>query len=127
MRWNRWTRSPRGWRPDGHSLHPQAGTFTVFVVFPLLLLATAPDAAYWYRMVPTGPRRFALEISGLYPEDATHDAAAMEDEKGRLLAIHLEDIPMCARTQTGLESANAFLGPLSHLESGLVHFRNWLM
>jgi hypothetical protein len=50
----------------------------------------------------------------------------METAKAQLTAIHLEDIPMCARTQAGLEAANATLGPLSKLEEGIARFRVWL-
>ena len=120
--------STRQWIELRHSRHPQAGTFTVYVVFPFFLLAVSDpgETAYWYRMVPKGPERIALEIVGLMPKGRADDAAEVEALRGQLMAIHLEDIPVCERTQAGLRSADAVLGPLSKLEAGLGEFRKWL-
>lgn len=110
-----------------HSRDPQAGTFVVHVVLPHFLLAVfePEDAAYWYRMVPLGPERIALEIVGLFPPDVAGDAAAMAAAKDQTLAVHFEDIPMCARVQAGLRAPDAVLGPLSPLEDGIRRFRAW--
>jgi phenylpropionate dioxygenase-like ring-hydroxylating dioxygenase large terminal subunit len=122
------TPSTNQWIELRHPNHPDAGTFTVFVVFPMFLLAVSDpvNAAYWYRMIPKGPARIELEIVGLFPPDIAADPAAMEMAKAQLTAIHLEDIPMCARTQAGLEAANATIGPLSKLEEGIARFRSWV-
>ncbi len=116
------------WIELRHSRHPEAGTFSVYTVFPFFMLARSDpaEAAYWYRMVPLGPARIELEIIGLFPPAAAADAAAMEETKAEVLAIHLEDIPVCERVQAGLASPAAVLGPLSPLEAGLARFRTWV-
>ena len=120
-------RSTGHWIELAHSNHPQAGTFVVYVIYPLFLLALSdPGFATWYRMVPLGPARIGLEIIGLFPPEQLADTAHVETLKAQLTAIHLEDIPMCERTQAGLQAANATLGPLSPLETGVASFRNWV-
>ncbi|HEV2366137.1 MAG TPA: aromatic ring-hydroxylating dioxygenase subunit alpha [Caulobacteraceae bacterium] len=120
--------STPGWIELRHTVDPQMGTFTVFVVFPLFLLAVSDPhgSAYWYRMVTLGPERIALEIVGLFEPELAADAAEMEAARAQVLAIHLEDIPMCERVQAGLNSPDAALGPLSHLEAGVARFRDWV-
>ncbi|HWA62672.1 MAG TPA: aromatic ring-hydroxylating dioxygenase subunit alpha [Caulobacteraceae bacterium] len=116
------------WVELTHSTHPEAGTFTVYTVFPSFMLAIAEPGewAYWYRMVPEGPERFSLEILGLFPPEAIGDVGAIEAATAQLTAIHLEDIEMCQRTQAGLRAPDAALGPLSPLEAGIARFRAWV-
>jgi phenylpropionate dioxygenase-like ring-hydroxylating dioxygenase large terminal subunit len=116
------------WIDLRHPVHPVAGELRVLVVFPLLLIALTPasGAATWYRLNPTGPEEIELEIVGLHPPEALADAEATERARTTLWAIHQEDIPMCERTQAGLKSPDAVLGPLSPLEAGLARFREWL-
>jgi phenylpropionate dioxygenase-like ring-hydroxylating dioxygenase large terminal subunit len=120
--------STADWIELRHSTHAAAGTFTVWVVFPTFMLALSDPgpSAYWYLMTPLGPDRIDLEIVGLFPADKAADAAAMEASKAQLLAIHLEDIPMCERVQAGLAAPDAVLGPLSPLEIGVAKFRTWV-
>ncbi|WP_309644092.1 aromatic ring-hydroxylating dioxygenase subunit alpha [Phenylobacterium sp.] len=111
------------WIELAHSHHPLAGTFTVYVVFPMLMFAVSEpdDMVVWYRMTPTAADRFHLTITGLFPAGA--DAAAIETYRAQLQAIHLEDIPICERVQAGLSSQGARLGPLSPLEEGIARFQ----
>ncbi|HEX2591374.1 MAG TPA: aromatic ring-hydroxylating dioxygenase subunit alpha [Rhizomicrobium sp.] len=122
------TASNDKWIELHHSSHPDFGTFSVYVIYPTFLFALSEPAtsAFWYRMTPLGPERIALDIIGLFPEEIAADAAAVEASKAQLMAVHLEDIPMCERTQSGLKSADAVLGPLSHLEAGVASFRDWV-
>ena len=116
------------WIEIRHPQHPEAGTLEVFVVFPLFLLAMTPanGGAVWYRMTPLGPERIDLEIVGLHPPAAAADPGLMEAAKAGVLAVHLEDIPVCERVQAGLRSSDAVLGPLSPLEAGVARFREWV-
>ncbi len=122
------TPSTAHWIDIRHPVHPEAGELRVFVVFPYFMLAgTAPhESVVWYRMNPTGPERIELEIVGLYGPEAAADADAMARAQAQLWAIHQEDIVVCARTQAGLRSPDATLGPLSALEAGVTRFRAWL-
>ena len=122
------TPSTDRWIDIRHPVHPQAGELRVFVVFPYFMLAgTAPhESVVWYRMNPIGPERIELEIVGLYLPAAAADAEAMARAKAQLWAIHQEDIVVCARTQAGLKSPGAVLGPLSRLEAGVARFREWV-
>ncbi|MBS0412258.1 MAG: hypothetical protein JSR86_20225, partial [Proteobacteria bacterium] len=69
--------------------------------------------------------RIELEIVGLFPPEVAEFAEAMEGAKAQILAVHMEDIPMCERVQKGLRAPDATLGPLSPLEAGLARFRAW--
>ncbi len=131
------------WIDLTHSLDAEKGSLRVFVIFPTFLLAiveppgagrpvgepsvaTPFDGVVWYEMIPTGPERITLDIVGYFPADRAADAKAMAEQKALALAIHEEDIPVCARTQAGLRSPDAVMGPLSPLESGLALFRSWV-
>jgi len=116
------------WIDLRHPTHPEAGALEVYVVFPLLLLALTPASggAAWYRLSPLGPERLELEIIGLYPPEIAADAARMARSKAEIIAIHQEDMAVCARVQAGLRSPDAVLGPLSPLEAGIARFRRWV-
>ncbi len=131
------------WIDLTHSLDPEKGSLRVFVIFPMFLLAivepppgegaaTEPpgprpfDGVVWYEMIPTGPEQITLDIVGYFPPERAADRDAMAAQKALALAIHEEDIPVCARTQAGLRSPDAVMGPLSPLESGLALFRDWV-
>jgi phenylpropionate dioxygenase-like ring-hydroxylating dioxygenase large terminal subunit len=113
------------WIDLTHSLHPERGRLRVFVIFPMFLLAInePADSVVWYDITPLGPGRIALDIVGLYPPERAADAEAMAAESAISFAIHSEDVPVCERTQAGLGSPDAVMGPLSPLESGLAAFR----
>lgn len=117
------------WIDLRHPNHPQAGELEVYVIFPLLLLAATPmsGGAVWYRMTPLGPEKIDLEIVGLYPADVAADAAYMATSQDQIVAIHQEDMAVCARVQTGLRAPDAVLGPLSPLEAGIARFREWVV
>jgi len=111
-----------------HPHHPEIGTLSVYVVFPLFLLALTPadGAATWYRLTPLGPERIALEIVGLFPPETAADAEHVARAQATLLAVHQEDMVACERVQAGLRSPDAVLGPLSPLEAGVARFREWV-
>jgi nitrite reductase/ring-hydroxylating ferredoxin subunit len=121
--------SPSGatWIDLRHPDHPVVGALQVYVVFPLFLLALTPaGGVVWYRLTPLAPERIQLEIVGLHAPEAAGDAERMARDKAQLLAIHLEDMAVCERVQTGLRAPDAVLGPLSPLEAGIARFREWV-
>ena len=122
--------SPSGasWIDLRHPDHPQVGTLSVYVVFPLFLLALTPadGSAVWYRLTPLGPERIALEIVGLFAPEAAADPDRMARAQAQILAVHQEDMVACERVQAGLSAADAILGPLSPLEAGVARFREWV-
>jgi len=122
------TPSGATWIDLRHPDHPEIGTLSVYVVFPLFLLALTPTdgAATWYRLTPLDPERIALEIIGLFPPEAAADPARMARAEATLLAIHQEDMVACERVQAGLRAPDAILGPLSPLEAGVARFRAWV-
>jgi phenylpropionate dioxygenase-like ring-hydroxylating dioxygenase large terminal subunit len=122
--------SPSGatWIDLRHPDHPEVGTLSVYVVFPLFLLALTPadGSAVWYRLTPLGPEKIALEIVGLFPPEAAADRERMARAEAQVLAVHQEDMVACERVQAGLNARDAVLGPLSPLEAGVARFREWV-
>lgn len=116
------------WIDLNHSTHPKQGRLRVFVIFPIFLLAInePADSVVWYDITPLGPGRIALDIVGFYPPERAADARAMASEKAISVAIHMEDVPVCERTQAGLRGPDAIMGPLSPLEAGLTAFRTYI-
>jgi len=116
------------WIALRHSVHPASGELLVYAIYPHFLFAAYEPgtSAFWYDMTPLGPDRIRLDIVGLYPPEVAADPEAMARETPLAMGIHAEDIPVCERTQIGLSSPDAVMGPLSPLEVGLAHFRRWV-
>ena len=111
-----------------HSVHPQGGTLTVFLVYPYFVFAIVePDMLLtWYDFRIEGPRNFTLRLKSILPPEK---AAVPEIVKGTTDAaneIHLEDIDICTAVQEGMESRLAERGRLSHLEKALWQFHQYL-
>ena len=101
----------------------------VFLGYPLFLLFVAPDRAFWYRLIPTGPQTCSLLTTLLVSEAATQ-AEDFEAMKARAVQeaidFHLEDMEVCAGIQRGLNSACYTPGALSHLEEPILHIHRYL-
>ena len=101
----------------------------VTLVYPTFLLFLAPDRAFWYRLIPTGPETCSLLTTMLVPPGATaapdyavHRAQAEQDA----LAFHLEDMEVCTAIQRGFHSRAYTRGALSKLEEPLLHIQRYL-
>lgn len=92
----------------------------VFLGQPLFLLFTAPDRAYWYRLLPTGPETCRLLTTLLLRPEA---AAApdypqlLAQAEEEAIAFHLEDMEVCSGVQRGVRSRAYTQGALSRLEA----------
>lgn len=107
----------------------QQSELVVCCVFPLHLFALSSDHAVWYQMEPLAVDRFRLRIHLCLPPEVAADpahAAAIQELRAALEAIHRQDIVACAGVQAGLRSRFAAVGRLSHLEKGLWLFHRYI-
>jgi len=101
----------------------------VFLGQPLFLLFTAPDRAFWYRLLPTGPDSCRLLTTMLVAKDAPQAPdfaewlARAEDEA---IAFHLEDMAVCSGVQRGVRSRAYAQGALSRLEEPILRVQRYL-
>ncbi|MEQ9526886.1 MAG: SRPBCC family protein [Parvibaculaceae bacterium] len=104
--------------------------FSVFNVYPSMLLAVLADSVIWYRMEIDSVDRFKLTIYLLVHPQAL-DVPDAETLKTFLregaYAVHMEDIAACDGVQRGLMSGSARSGRLSHLEGAIHEHQKWLM
>jgi len=104
--------------------------FSVFNLYPSMLLAVLSGAVVWYRLEITGVDAFRLSVYLLVHPSAL-DTPEVEDLKLLLregtLAVHMEDIVACDGVQKGLQSAAAAPGRLSHLEAAIHQHQRWLI
>lgn len=101
----------------------------VFLGQPLFLLFTAPDRAFWYRVLPTGPDSCRLLTTMLVHRDApgapdyVERLARAEEEA---IAFHLEDMAVCSGVQRGVRSRAYVQGALSRLEEPIQRVQRYL-
>lgn len=114
---------------DGIPDHARRG-FSVFNVYPSMLLAVLADSVVWYRMEIGGVDRFKLTVY-LLAHPSSLDVPDVETLKTFLregtFAVHMEDIVACDGVQKGLQSATAAPGRLSHLEGAIHAHQKWLL
>ncbi|WP_421866435.1 aromatic ring-hydroxylating oxygenase subunit alpha [Parvibaculum sp.] len=104
--------------------------FSVFNVYPSMLLAVLADSVIWYRLEVESLDRFKLTIYLL-----AHPASLDVPDAGALKAflreatwhVHMEDLPACEGVQRGLMSGAAQAGRLSHLEGAIHEHQKWLL
>ncbi|MEX1154201.1 aromatic ring-hydroxylating dioxygenase subunit alpha [Parvibaculum sp.] len=104
--------------------------FSVFNVYPSMLLAVFADTVTWYRMEIESVDRFRLTIYLLaHPRSLeVPDAEALKTFlREAATAVHIEDIAACEGVQKGLTSGRAIPGRLSHLEAAIHQHQQWLM
>lgn len=101
--------------------------FTVAAIFPITLMAFSPGRfGVWYELTDISRARFKLRIHLLAPPELAEMPAVVEEYRSTINAIHLEDIPVCAGVQSGVESQLYAPGPLSHLEACIWRFHRHL-
>lgn len=101
----------------------------VFLGQPLFLLFTAPDRAFWYRLLPTGPGTCRLLTTMLVPReapDAPDYAARLARAEEEAIAFHLEDMAVCTGVQCGVRSRAYVQGALSRLEEPILRVQRYL-
>ncbi|PKQ04830.1 MAG: hypothetical protein CVT72_11345 [Alphaproteobacteria bacterium HGW-Alphaproteobacteria-11] len=103
--------------------------FSVFNVYPSMLLAVLADSVIWYRMEIESVDSFKLTVY-LLAHPASLDVPDVETLKTFLregtFAVHMEDLPACEGVQRGLMSGAARAGRLSHLEGAIHAHQKWL-
>lgn len=101
--------------------------FTVAAIFPLTLMAfSAGRLGVWYELTDITRTRFKLRVHLLAPPELAEVPAIAAQYREAINGIHLEDIPVCAGMQRGVESPFYEPGPLSHLEACLWRFHSYL-
>jgi len=104
--------------------------FSVFNVYPSMLLAVLADTVIWYRMEIADADSFRLAVYLLAHPDSL-EVPDVETLKTLLcegtLAVHMEDIAACEGVQKGLRSGVARSGRLSHLEAAIHQHQRWLI
>lgn len=101
----------------------------VTLTFPTHLLFLAPDRAFWYRLLPTGPDTCSLLTTLLVPPGAAQAAdyaARLAQAEQETLAFHLEDMAVCSAMQRGFRARGYTRGSLSLLEEPLLHIQRYL-
>jgi phenylpropionate dioxygenase-like ring-hydroxylating dioxygenase large terminal subunit len=102
-----------GLRPD------QKTEWSLFLLYPSMLLSGTEDRIIWYRIQPIGPDCIKLLTTTLVaPEvlDMPEAEAVIGDQAEMLYTFHLEDMEVCTAVQRGLHSSAWKPGRLSHLE-----------
>lgn len=132
-----WANQADGYRQDTTFLSPGAATLgpesyrrvAIFIVYPLLQVSMSPSFMYWLKTLPLGPGRIALQLD-IAASPAT---LAMPDAERRkeelvesILAIHREDLDVCAAVQRAIRSGATGVGRLSLLEKALWEFYAYL-
>ena len=117
--------------PAIDTLHPsERRELRIVHIYPTMLLTLFHDRIYWFRILPEGPRSFALKTVGLVPRAtaAQEDfAAIVKTEEALLAMVHNdEDLAVCNGVARGLESARARPGRLNPLEAPMWEFQKYL-
>lgn len=132
-----WANQADGYPSDTPFLSPGAAalgpksyrSLPIFIVYPLLQVSMSPSFMYWLKTLPLGPGRIALQLDvAMSPA-----ALAMPDAEERkrylvesIIAIHREDLDVCAAVQRAIRSGATGTGRLSLLERALWEFYTYL-
>ena len=101
----------------------------VAAVFPLTLMAFTerPEPlGVWYELDRIEHQSFRLRIHLLTSEAFAAVPEFVEGYREAVMAVHLEDIPVCEGVQRGVLSPFYQPGPLSHLEASAWRFHRFL-
>ena len=124
------TGSPMGRFPVIPGLRPDQKTeWSLFLLYPTMLLSGTEDRIIWYRIQPTGPDRIKLLTTTLAAPaalDLPEAESVISDQAEMLYNFHLEDMEVCTAVQRGLCSAAWRPGRLSHLEMPVWLFQRYL-
>jgi phenylpropionate dioxygenase-like ring-hydroxylating dioxygenase large terminal subunit len=116
--------------PAAPGLTPQQRSETLILgVFPMFFVVIAPDHAFWFRWLPTGPESHELDIHLLVPA-ATREEPGFAERAAALLelarGVQAEDCATNVAVQRCLHARAAAPGPLSHHERPLWQLQRWL-
>ncbi|TDJ39746.1 MAG: aromatic ring-hydroxylating dioxygenase subunit alpha [Gammaproteobacteria bacterium] len=107
----------------------ESAPFWVACVFPSTLISLvrgdSPKVA-WYQMDIDAHDRFQLKIHLLASPELAANEEYRQTMHATLMAIHLEDIPLCEGVWKGVNSRFHREGRLSHLEAANWRFYNYL-
>jgi nitrite reductase/ring-hydroxylating ferredoxin subunit len=111
-----------------HSSDAEGNTFTVFALFPAMLLAiqSPQPIMFWPRILPRGSDYFDLRIHILAPPILAADDAIMDMAALSIDQIHREDITVMERVWHGSRSATARSPVLVTLEQPLQLFHSFV-
>jgi phenylpropionate dioxygenase-like ring-hydroxylating dioxygenase large terminal subunit len=111
-----------------HPEHPEAGSFTVYAVFPTLCFAVLSHApvAFALDLAIRGPADMTVDMLILAAPEVAADAEQVEAHVAWIDRINQEDFTLLAAMQRGLSSRAARPGPLSPLEQPIALFTAWL-
>jgi phenylpropionate dioxygenase-like ring-hydroxylating dioxygenase large terminal subunit len=134
-----WTQQQAGYPQNPPFLEPFAPTLRpehrskllIFIVYPLLQVSMGPGFMYWLKTLPVGPGQIKLQLDiAMSPaalDGPKQVVAARRDELVRnIIAIHKEDLDVCAAVQRAIRSGATDVGRLSLLEQPLWEFYRYL-
>jgi phenylpropionate dioxygenase-like ring-hydroxylating dioxygenase large terminal subunit len=101
----------------------------IFIAYPLLQVVLAPGFMYWLQVLPVAPGKIELYVDvALSP--AAMAESDIEDRKVKVIdgviAIHKEDLGICAAVQRAVRHGAKGTGRLSLLEQPLWEFYRYL-
>lgn len=120
-KWHSWQSSPL----DGKRGPYQAGEAFYYFIWPNLMLNILPDRLQINQVVPVSQRRCRVIFDYFYKEgDSELARKSIAADREFSDVVQQEDIGICERVQTGLESGSYCAGRLSpKRESGVHHFQ----
>jgi phenylpropionate dioxygenase-like ring-hydroxylating dioxygenase large terminal subunit len=101
----------------------------IFIAYPLLQVVVGPGFMYWLQTLPVGPGRIELHMdiamspAALVAPDAEVRREALVDS---IVAVHREDLDVCAAVQRAVVAGAEGTGRLSLLEQALWEFYRYL-
>jgi phenylpropionate dioxygenase-like ring-hydroxylating dioxygenase large terminal subunit len=115
--------------PAGSGLTSQQRTgLGLAYPFPNYVIAVMPQYAVWFEVYPLGPGHIDLTTHLMLPPhlaDAPGADQRIAQHNASVVAVHEQDVEVCAGVQRGLEAASARPGMLCHLEQHNRSFARW--
>jgi phenylpropionate dioxygenase-like ring-hydroxylating dioxygenase large terminal subunit len=107
----------------------QGEELLLFAIYPHFVATIGPGYLYWLRLLPTGPGKLQVQLQICLSAAARSHAKSKYFERelvDDIIAIHREDLPICAAVQRAAHSRLAAPGRLSSLERPLWEFYRFL-
>lgn len=125
-----YTANPPFMHPGAAGLGPESyRRIAIFIVYPLLQVSLGPSFMYWLKTLPLGPGRIGLQLDiAMSPAALAEPDAEQRKEQliEAIIAIHREDLDVCAAVQRAIRSGATGVGRLSLLERALWEFYRYL-